>query len=143
MENYIKYRPGYPPAILDLLAKKCGLTSHSTVADIGSGTGLLARSFLDFGCEVTGVEPNPGMRAAGIVLLVLGLVPLVESFARFVWKGLGTPAPIFPTRYLVVSGLYRYLRNPMYVAVVTIVLGEALLAGSRPPVSSPLVSVSQ
>jgi protein-S-isoprenylcysteine O-methyltransferase Ste14 len=71
------------------------------------------------------------MRAAGIVLLVLGLVPLVESFARFVWKGLGTPAPIFPTRYLVVSGLYRYLRNPMYVAVVTIVLGEALLTGSK------------
>jgi protein-S-isoprenylcysteine O-methyltransferase Ste14 len=75
---------------------------------------------------------QPEMRAAGIVLIVLGLVPLVESFARFVWKGLGTPAPVFPTRHLVVSGFYRHVRNPMYLGLVAAIAGEGLLAGSIP-----------
>jgi protein-S-isoprenylcysteine O-methyltransferase Ste14 len=74
---------------------------------------------------------QPGLRVASILLIVLGIMPLVESFTRFVWKGVGTPAPVFPPRHLVVSGLYRYVRNPMYVAVIAIILGEALLAGSR------------
>lgn len=67
------------------------------------------------------------LAGAGIALIILGLTPLVESFARFAWKGLGTPAPVAPTRHLVVSGFYRYARNPMYLGVVAIVLGEALL----------------
>ena len=54
---------------------------------------------------------------------------LVDSFARFALQGLGTPAPIAPTRNLVVTGLYRYVRNPIYVAVVAIVLGQAVLLG--------------
>jgi protein-S-isoprenylcysteine O-methyltransferase Ste14 len=58
---------------------------------------------------------------------VLGLL---ESFARFALQGLGTPAPVFPTRRLVVTGVYRYVRNPMYVAVAAIILGQALLFGS-------------
>src|SRR5580704_8341752 len=64
-EAYARYRPTYPRETLGLLERECGLTAACKIADIGSGTGLLARSFLDFGCEVTGVEPNPGMRAAG------------------------------------------------------------------------------
>jgi SAM-dependent methyltransferase len=52
-----------------LLERECGLTPASAIADIGSGTGLLARLFLDFGCEVFGIEPNPEMRAAGEHLL--------------------------------------------------------------------------
>ncbi len=72
---------------------------------------------------------HPGLRIAGGILVAAGLVPLLESFARFAWKGLGTPAPPFPTRHLVVSGFYRYVRNPMYLSVVAIVLGEALLFG--------------
>jgi SAM-dependent methyltransferase len=64
VENYVRYRPSYPSGLMDLLARECGLTFHSRVADIGSGTGLLARLFLDIGCEVLGVEPNPGMRQA-------------------------------------------------------------------------------
>jgi protein-S-isoprenylcysteine O-methyltransferase Ste14 len=44
-------------------------------------------------------------------------------------EGIGTPAPVFPTRYLVVKGCYRYVRNPMYVAVVSLMLGQALLLG--------------
>lgn len=67
------------------------------------------------------------LAGAGVAFIVFGLTPLVESFARFAWKGLGTPAPVAPTRHLVVSGFYRYARNPMYLGVVAIVTGEALL----------------
>jgi SAM-dependent methyltransferase len=69
VENYIKYRPGYPPGVIETLRDECALTPGSIVADIGSGTGLLARLFLDYGCHVYGVEPNPEMRAAGERLL--------------------------------------------------------------------------
>jgi len=69
VEDYIRYRPSYPRGITDLLARECGLTEHSQIADIGSGTGLLAQVFLDFGCEVLGVEPNLEMRLAGERLL--------------------------------------------------------------------------
>ena len=64
VENYVKYRPGYPAAIIDLLAAECHLTSTSIIADIGSGTGILARLFLENGNSVFGVEPNQPMRAA-------------------------------------------------------------------------------
>jgi SAM-dependent methyltransferase len=65
VDNYIKYRPGYPVAVVETLVKECGLNPDWQVADIGSGTGMLARLFLDFGCAVTGVEPNDEMRLAG------------------------------------------------------------------------------
>jgi protein-S-isoprenylcysteine O-methyltransferase Ste14 len=68
-------------------------------------------------------------RAVGILLIVAGLPGLVDSFARFALQGLGTPAPIAPPQNLVVTGLYRYVRNPMYVAVVSVILGQALLFG--------------
>jgi protein-S-isoprenylcysteine O-methyltransferase Ste14 len=68
-------------------------------------------------------------RVAGAALLAAGLVVLLDSFGRFALRGLGTPAPILPTRHLVVSGLYRYLRNPMYVAVVSIIEGQGLVLG--------------
>ena len=69
VENYVKFRPGYPVGVVETLRDACGLTPESFVADIGSGTGLLARIFLDYGCRVYGVEPNPEMRAAGERLL--------------------------------------------------------------------------
>ena len=69
VENYVKYRPGYPLGVIETLRDECGLTPSSFVADIGSGTGLLARIFLDYGCHVYGVEPNAEMRAAGERLL--------------------------------------------------------------------------
>jgi protein-S-isoprenylcysteine O-methyltransferase Ste14 len=68
-------------------------------------------------------------RILGVLLIAVGLPVLLDSFARFAVQGLGTPAPIFPTRHLVVSGLYRYVRNPMYVAVVTLILGQGLFFG--------------
>jgi SAM-dependent methyltransferase len=69
VDNYIKYRPGYPAQLLDDLIKGCGLTPDWHVADIGWGTGQLARLFLDFGCAVTCVEPNEEMRLAGEQIL--------------------------------------------------------------------------
>ena len=68
-------------------------------------------------------------RAVGILLIVAGPPGLVDSFARFALQGLGTPAPIAPTQNLVVTGLYRYVRNPIYIAVVAVILGQAILFG--------------
>jgi len=69
-------------------------------------------------------------RLPGVLLIVGGIPVLVDSFVRFAFQGLGTPAPIFPTRHLVVSGLYRYVRNPMYVAVVSLILGQGVFWGN-------------
>jgi protein-S-isoprenylcysteine O-methyltransferase Ste14 len=77
-------------------------------------------------------EPLPHwlpLRVIGAVLLVAGLAVLVHAFARFVREGFGTPAPVAPTERLVVGGLYRYVRNPMYLAVASIIVGQALLLG--------------
>ena len=65
VENYLKYRPRYPAAIIPLLESECGLTPDSVIADIGSGTGFLSELFLKHGNKVFGVEPNIEMRAAG------------------------------------------------------------------------------
>jgi protein-S-isoprenylcysteine O-methyltransferase Ste14 len=70
------------------------------------------------------------VRVAGAVLIVIGLPVLLESFWRFAVKGLGTPAPVMPTQRLVVSGLYRHVRNPMYLAVAAMIVGQALLFGN-------------
>ena len=64
VDDYVKYRPPYPPEIIDLLAEKCALTPDSVIADIGCGTGMLAKLFLENGNPVIGVEPNADMRAA-------------------------------------------------------------------------------
>jgi protein-S-isoprenylcysteine O-methyltransferase Ste14 len=65
-------------------------------------------------------------RWLGAGLIVLGLMPLIASFARFAWDGLGTPAPIAPPSRLVVTGAYRRVRNPIYIALVVVLSGEAL-----------------
>src|ERR1700759_5501770 len=63
--DYVRYRPSYPPALLDLLSKECGLRREHVIADVGSGTGLVSKLFLDHGNRLFGVEPNAEMRAAG------------------------------------------------------------------------------
>jgi protein-S-isoprenylcysteine O-methyltransferase Ste14 len=70
------------------------------------------------------------LKVLGGLFIVIGAAGLLDSFARFALKGLGTPAPVFPTQHLVVSGLYRYVRNPMYVAVVSLIVGQSLLFGN-------------
>lgn len=74
VENYIKYRPGYPGGVIDLLSKKCGLTRQTIVADIGCGPGTSSRMFLDNGNRVFGVEPNAAMRASA-----------AEQLLRYPW----------------------------------------------------------
>jgi|SRR3984885_4628891 len=70
------------------------------------------------------------VRVIGAALAGLGAVVLLDSFVRFALQGLGTPAPVFPTRHLVVGGLYRYVRNPMYLAVLITILGQGLIFGN-------------
>jgi protein-S-isoprenylcysteine O-methyltransferase Ste14 len=71
------------------------------------------------------------VRVVGLALAAAGAIVLLHAFTRFVIDGLGTPAPIAPTERLVVSGLYRYVRNPMYLGVLAVITGQALLL-SRP-----------
>jgi len=67
------------------------------------------------------------LRWLGALFIAAGLPVLLESFARFALEGRGTPAPVLPTARLVMHGFYRFVRNPMYAAVVSVILGQALL----------------
>ena len=69
VESYVKYRPGYPAELLEVLRQECGLTIDAVVADVGSGTGILSELLLKNGNTVYGVEPNAAMRTAGEHLL--------------------------------------------------------------------------
>jgi len=70
------------------------------------------------------------LRWTGLIPVAGGLIVVLEAFARFAWEGRGTPAPVAPTRTLVVSGFYRFVRNPMYVAVAALIFGQAVLFAS-------------
>jgi protein-S-isoprenylcysteine O-methyltransferase Ste14 len=72
-----------------------------------------------------------GTRVIGVVVTGLGVAILVDCFSRFAIQGRGTPAPVLPTERLVVRGLYRHVRNPMYLGVVSTILGQAMLFGER------------
>ena len=77
-------------------------------------------------------EPSPYwllLRIVGALLVAAGVFVLLDAFARFVVEGLGTPAPVVPTERLVVGGFYRYVRNPMYLAVGATIVGQALALG--------------
>ena len=77
---------------------------------------------------------TPAWRVAqvlGVLLIVVGLIPVVHAFAQFAKAG-GTPMPLAPTQRLVVNGFNRYVRNPMYVGLLIVILGQALLFGSLP-----------
>ena len=77
----------------------------------------------------TEAEWWPPIRVLGALVVVLSAAVLVHAFARFVVEGLGTPAPVAPTERLVIGGLYRYVRNPMYLAVSAVIVGQALILG--------------
>jgi protein-S-isoprenylcysteine O-methyltransferase Ste14 len=94
----------------------------------GVVAGLVPRTLTDWQVR----QPLPywaPLRVVGIVLLAAGIVVLVHAFVRFVVEGVGTPAPVAPTEHLVVGGLYRYVRNPMYLAVAATIIGQALVLG--------------
>ena len=69
------------------------------------------------------------VRVLGGLMIGAGLAVLLHAFGRFVVEGIGTPAPVAPTARLVVGGAYRYVRNPMYLAVAALIFGQALLLG--------------
>jgi len=71
----------------------------------------------------------PPVRVLGTLAIAAGLAVLLWAFVRFVVEGIGTPAPVAPPERLVVGGAYRYVRNPMYLAVAALILGQALLLG--------------
>lgn len=77
-----------------------------------------------------GADLGVVLRGVGWLLVAIGVLGLVHSFVRFVRQGLGTPAPVAPTQQLVVTGIYRHVRNPMYLSVIAAVLGQALILGS-------------
>ncbi|GIE94813.1 methyltransferase family protein [Paractinoplanes rishiriensis] len=93
----------------------------------GTVAGLLPWALTGWRADV--VLPMP-VRLLGGVLVVLGLLVIVPAFVRFVAEGAGTPAPVAETEHLVVGGPYRFVRNPMYVAVVLAIVGQTLLLGS-------------
>jgi protein-S-isoprenylcysteine O-methyltransferase Ste14 len=74
-------------------------------------------------------DPPLAVAILGVALIAAGVAVLLHAFARFVVEGIGTPAPVAPTEHLVVGGLYRYVRNPMYVAVAATIIGQAALLG--------------
>jgi SAM-dependent methyltransferase len=76
VENYVRYRPGYPKEFVDYLFTNAGFSKDTIIADIGSGTGILTALLLDRGCRVIGVEPNKEMRKAAETLL--------EEYPKFV-----------------------------------------------------------
>ncbi|RUX25628.1 isoprenylcysteine carboxylmethyltransferase family protein [Mesorhizobium sp. M2A.F.Ca.ET.042.01.1.1] len=84
----------------------------------------------------------PGFVATGSILVIVAAAILLHAFARFAREGLGTPAPVAPTEKLVVGGIYRHVRNPMYVDVLAIILGQVLIFSSWPVLLYGLIAAA-
>ena len=115
-----------------------GTAVQRTIAVLGSAVFFVVAPCTLAGLvpwSITGWQLRPPFlgleltRGIGAIMILAGVPGIVDSFARFALQGLGTPAPIAPPRNLVVTGLYRYVRNPIYVALVAIILGQAVLMG--------------
>ena len=120
VEKYVRYRPGYPPDVVSLLERECGLTPGWVVADLGSGTGILSELFLANGNRVFGVEPNPEMREAGQRLLA--------GYPRFVSVGGRAEATTLPDASvdLVTAGqAFHWFDRPSARAEVARILNPA------------------
>ena len=107
VENYVRYRPGYPEAVGTLLEQRCGLRPSSVIADVGSGTGLLSELFLRRGCLVYGIEPNREMREAGEKVL--------SRYQRFVsvdGKAEGTTLPSASVDIVVAGQAFHWFDRP-------------------------------
>jgi protein-S-isoprenylcysteine O-methyltransferase Ste14 len=123
-------RPGGPPATGRTLGRVPRLraafgSAVFLVVAPGVVAGLVPWLLTDWRSS----SPPAPVAVLGAALVALGAGVLLHAFGRFVVEGRGTPAPISPTERLVVGGLYRHVRNPMYVAVATTIVGQALLLG--------------
>jgi protein-S-isoprenylcysteine O-methyltransferase Ste14 len=118
-----------------LTPSNCGLNRRRARAAAGSALFLAVAPGVMAGLVpylLTGwdaADPSLPARIAGAALTLAGAAVLIDAFARFAMQGLGTPAPVAPTEHLVVTGLYRRVRNPMYLAVTAAILGQWLLLG--------------
>ena len=145
VDNYVRYRPGYPEAVVDAIAERCVDVGASRVADIGSGTGIFSRLLIDRGFSVYGVEPNAEMRAAAESLLARedrftsvdgsaecttlpdASVDVVTAAQAFHWFS-GEPARVEWSRVLRPRGLVALVWNVRNVAASEFMSGyEALL----------------
>src|SRR3982751_1547602 len=118
-----------------------GTAVQRTIAVVGSAVFFVVAPCTLAGIipwSITGWQLQPPFlgleltRGLGAIMILAGVPGLVDAFARFALQGLGTPAPVAPTRNLVVTGLYRHVRNPIYLAVAAIILGQAMLFGDWP-----------
>jgi protein-S-isoprenylcysteine O-methyltransferase Ste14 len=100
-----------------------------TLVFLGLAPGVVARLIPWWLTGWQSTTPPIWLQVLGWAVLVAGVAVIVEAFARFVVEGIGTPAPVAPTEKLVVGGLYRYVRNPMYLAVAAVILGQAAVLG--------------
>jgi protein-S-isoprenylcysteine O-methyltransferase Ste14 len=119
-------------------SRTSGTAAQRTVAVLGSAAFFVVAPCTLAGLipwSITGWQLQPPLlglevtRGIGALMILAGVPGLIDAFARFALQGLGTPAPIAPTEHLVVTGLYRHVRNPIYIAVVAIILGQAVLMG--------------
>jgi len=117
-------------------SNRAGIAKQRTIAVLGSAVFFVIAPCTLAGLvpwSITGWQLRPPFlgleltRGFGVFMILAGVPGLIDAFARFALQGLGTPAPIAPPQNLVVTGLYRYVRNPIYVALVAIILGQAVL----------------
>src|SRR5262245_33749347 len=118
--------------------REVAMSSQRTMAVLGSAVFFVVAPFTLAGLipwAMTSWQLQPPflglelMRGLGAILILAGVPGIIDAFARFALQGLGTPAPIAPPKNLVVTGLFRYVRNPIFVALVATILGQALLMG--------------
>lgn len=113
------------------MQRRRALVSSLLFAVLVPGNVVVVVPWLISRCQM--LEPFLGLTATrwfGLAMILAGTPVLLEAIARFAWQGRGTPAPILPTEQLVITGTYRHVRNPMYVAVLSALLGQALYFGS-------------
>jgi protein-S-isoprenylcysteine O-methyltransferase Ste14 len=122
-------RSRFPPAYDAVVRKKAAALGTAAFLILVPGTTAGLIPWLLTGWQVRDPPPHLVIRLVGLALVVVGAVVVIGAFVRFVTEGRGTPAPIAPTERLVVGGLYRYVRNPMYLAVAATIVGQALLLG--------------
>jgi len=138
VDNYARYRPGYPTDLVDLLAREAALTPDWPLADVGSGTGLLTELLLHNGNEVFAVEPNLEMREAAEK--VLGRYP---NFKSINGTGEATTLPDKSVRGVVVAQAFHWLDGPKAVSEFRRILKPvgfiALIWNARATSATPLM----
>lgn len=118
--------------LVDVRRQRCAALGSAAFLLVGPGvvTGLVPWLLTRWKVQ----RPVPGgisARVLGTGLIAVGGTVVTHSFVRFVMEGVGTPVPVAPPKHLVVGGSYRHVRNPMYVALEAVILGQALLLGQR------------